>query len=394
MIIRIGDIRFIRQRYRNPNTARNVALIDFLDRRRHDLAILIRNVLIDIPGFQRFAVLIEHRKIIPLIAFAGFPASTIHCVPIRLPVEHTRTTAIRHIGKTFHNSPQTGGLSLNCAAETTDLFLIRTIAVLLAVEVLIRIAESRLNDDDILIVAGTDIIDVRRELIKRTVPERIVRKTNDIEVIDPMILDQGIEETLIERVIAAIRQMNHQLDAAIRIRVTDCLEAARHKLRERLVAIRAWQLADWPEHTALDFVADLDHFRLCTSLLEILDDFLRIVIDIFDQLLLVMLFPGFRRYLLARICPPVTVMEINQYLEAKLMGTLSQLDRTRLGRIAAATRAILRIVPDTDTDPVDAMILHDLELIHLFSINIIEFRTQFFHLRQHRYIGALNEILT
>ena len=187
--------------------------------------------------------------------------------------------------------------------------------------------------------------------------------------------------------------MHHELDAAVGVGFAHGLETRVHEARERLVAIGGRQLADRPEHAVLDLVADLDHFRLAARLLEVLDDLLRVVVDVLDELVFRVVLPRLRRKLLRRVGPPVAVMEVDEDFEAERMGALCHLDGARLVRIATAARAGLRVVPDAQPDPVDAVVLHDLELVHLFSIDIIELRAELLHFRQHRHIRALDEIL-
>ncbi len=104
-----------------------------------------------------------------------------------------------------------------------------------------------------------------------------------------------------------------------------------------------------------------------------------------------MALPGLRRRLLARIRPEITVVEINEHLHAMRMGPLRHGESPRLIGRTAAPRTIGRIVPYPQTDPVDAIFLHDVELIHLRAIDIVELRSTLLHLRRHRDIRALHE---
>ena len=154
--------------------------------------------------------------------------------------------------------------------------------------------------------------------------------------------------------------VDHRLDA--RVRIVHGLEAARNKRGERLAVIRERQLAERPDHAVRDLIADLHHLRQRARRLEVAEHLLRIVVDIPLHLLGVVLFPGLRRPLLAGIRPEIAVVEIDEHLQPERVRALRHRERPLRRRIAAAV-LVGGGVPDTQADPVDAVLLHDGALV-------------------------------
>ena len=99
--------------------------------------------------------------------------------------------------------------------------------------------------------------------------------------------------------------------------------------------------------------------------------------------------PGRRRHLMAGVRPPVTVVEVDEHLEPECMRALRELEGAfRIDK----TTALRRVVENAETDPVHAVVLHDLHLIELRAVHIVVPRARFLHLGQHRDIRALDEI--
>ena len=183
--------------------------------------------------------------------------------------------------------------------------------------------------------------------------------------------------------------MDHGPDALVRI--MHGLEAALHERSQRLAIVGGRQLAERPDHAVRDLVADLHHLRQRSGLLEVAEHFLRIGIDFFLHFHGIVLRPCFRRPLLARIRPEIAVMEIDEYLHAKRMCALRHRQSALRRRIAAAV-FMGWIIPDAQTNPVDAVLLHDGQLVHLRPVHIIELAAQRLQLRQHRNIRALDKV--
>ena len=140
-------------------------MINILDLRCYNLAIFIGDLRKYFPGVQRLAIFIKHGQVIPFISFTGFPTSSIHSIPVRLPIEHACSPAAGHIGQTFHHGSEAGSLPLYRTAESANLFLSRAIAILLLIEVFIGITESRFHDNNILLIAGADVIEIVLQLV-------------------------------------------------------------------------------------------------------------------------------------------------------------------------------------------------------------------------------------
>ena len=203
-------------------------------------------------------------------------------------------------------------------------------------------------------------------------PERVIGKTDNVKIIDAIILYQAVEELAIHPIICTIRQMDHQLNR--RIDVANRLEAAGHELRKSLAIVIARQLANRPHHTIVDFVTNLDHIRHNTLALEIPHDFLGVLVDMLDQLVLIVLLPGIGCILLQRVCPAVTIMEIHQHFKSQCLDALREFYGSHLiGVAATAQNTMFRVIPNAHANPVDPMILHDLEFIHLLAVGIVEF---------------------
>ena len=386
MLVAEHHTREGRQRDWCLHAARGGLRLHVFDCHRHDGLGRIADLVEHIPGLQCLAVLVEHREVLPLVALAVRDARPAHGVPVRLPIEQAEAAPVRHLRQPLHDGAQARGLPLHAGLEAADALLLAAVAVRRAVEVLIRIAKGRLGDDHILAVALAHIVDIFLHGIERAVPERIVAEADDIVVIRRMRF-QHVKETAEQRVVAAIRQVNHDLDLLVRIAHGPF--ARGDEAAEFLSAILRGQLPRRPKHAVLDLVADLHHLGLLARLLEHLQRVARVVIDILLQPRRAVASPGRRRCLMRRVRPPVAVMEVDEHLEPQRMRALRQRQRPFRVDVAAALR---RVVPHAEPHPVHAVVLHDLHLIELRAIHIVELRARGLHLRQHGHIRALDEI--
>ena len=237
MVVRIGHARRLGELHRRTDAALHREVVKGLELRFDRLAVRVRYLAPDVHRLQRLALVVEHREVIPLIALAGLPADTRHRVPVRLPVEDARAAMVRHIDHMLHEVAQARGLPLYRAAVAADALRRLAIGVRHVIKVLVRVAKGRLDHDDVLVVAFRHVVHVLLQLLHRAVPERIVGHADDVKVVDAILLNERVEEVAVNRIIAAIRQVNHRLDLMFRIVVVDGFETCGDHTRELLIAI-------------------------------------------------------------------------------------------------------------------------------------------------------------
>ena len=153
MVVRVRHARRLRQLHRRADTSLGRHAIRLLELRRDGRQALVAHIGKDLPGLERLAAVVEHDEVVPLISLVLERTRARHRVPVRLPVEHADALAARHIREALHDRAQARRLSLHRRAEAADALRLRIIRILRLIEILIRIAERRLDDHDILAVA-------------------------------------------------------------------------------------------------------------------------------------------------------------------------------------------------------------------------------------------------
>ena len=163
---------------------------------------------------------------------------------------------------------------------------------------------------------------------------------------------------------------------------------------------RADQTADFrpvrfPAEAAVGLVADLHHADVHTGFLQQLQRFLCKGIQGITLTVKVKAFPCLGYHLLCGVCPEIAVMEVHQQLHAVFRCPLS--DGHRVVNIAVASavavaRPVKRIVPDADTDIVDAVFGQNAVNILFLSFVVIIPDTALFQRRNAGSIHAQNEI--
>ena len=106
-------------------------------------------------------------------------------------------------------------------------------------------------------------------------------------------------------------------------------------------------------------------------------------------------FPRFGSLLLGGVCPEVGVMEIHQQPHVILGSPLSDLDGRVHCTVAAAVSVSFRVkgvVPDANTDVIDASIMEDFQKILLLSVKIVVNHSAGFLSQQRRYVRAHNKV--
>ena len=79
-----------------------------------------------------------------------------------------------------------------------------------------------------------------------------------------------------------------------------------------------------PQHAVRYLVACLNHVRLGTSILQLLQTVLRVLIDLVGKVSIVQTFPAIGCPLLARIGPCVAIMEVEQEFQSCILDALAK----------------------------------------------------------------------
>lgn len=113
------------------------------------------------------------------------------------------------------------------------------------------------------------------------------------------------------------------------------------------------------------------------------------------ELVVILVFPGFRLELFARIGPEIAVVEIEQQPHALRFNTFGQ--RKRRSEIVGAAavrraRAVFWVDPQAQTHVVDAVLTQNSQRVLRFVVRIVERRALALQLRQRGDIRALNKI--
>jgi hypothetical protein len=145
---------------------------------------------------------------------------------------------------------------------------------------------------------------------------------------------------------------------------------------------RIGQAAIRPEHSADDFVADLNHIGHRTGVAKRADRILGVLFDGRDQFVVRHALPRARDELLLRIGPGVGVMKVEKELKAELLGLFCLCDR-----VFEIVRQAIRRVEQSQADPVVAVVLEDFEARFWLAV-VFEHSAQFFGVREERHVGA------
>ena len=287
-------------------------------------------------------------------------------------------------------------LSLDGGGVTTIFFFFRLEAIFRIVAVIQGISVSGLHHYHVFVIALADIVHIGFQRANRAIPVGVHRQTND--VVRDVTLADFIKPPAEGVVFRAFGQMKHNFNlltaGEIFLQSIDGGIQQPSKTIELAAALPP-AFTFRPQHTAVDFVADLHHIRQHALLLKAGNRVAGIIVDRGFQLRIVQLLPGFRFELLTRIGPEIAVVEIKQQLHPLRFCPLRQRQRRRQIVIAAAVAlafSIFGIHPQAQTNVVHAIGLEDRDRILLLIVVIKELRAVFFRIQQRRDIRAFNKI--
>ncbi len=144
-----------------------------------------------------------------------------------------------------------------------------------------------------------------------------------------------------------------------------------------------------PKHPRTDFITYLNPLGSNSCRFQRIKYIGSMAGDGFLQVGQVQSFPCSRLMLLSRVGPPVTVMEVYHYIHTQPCGTLGF--RHQIGRIAPVIM-FFGIEPYSESNRIQAQILHQLKTIGLHTGGIVEFHTLMFHLRHPTDVGTFSKV--
>ena len=142
--------------------------------------------------------------------------------------------------------------------------------------------------------------------------------------------------------------------------------------RRNIVIVRDFSLR--PEQTVGKFISHLHHGNIDAGIQECLHGFQGVIIDRLLQLLHTVICPCLRLDLFARVCPEIAIVKIEKHAEPCRRHTLCNLKRSFQIILPCAVRFAglrPRIIPQTDTDGINVIALHDRKEIPLLPVIVI-----------------------
>ena len=144
-----------------------------------------------------------------------------------------------------------------------------------------------------------------------------------------------------------------------------------------------------PQHACRGLVAHLHPSRRDAVVLQQLQHVAGVIGHILQHLLVFMPRPRGRHILLARVCPPVRVMEVHHHLHPQCLGTQCLHEQVVL--VAPAT-VLLWVHPHTQSDGVEPHLLHQRRGLALLACIVIHFQAALLHLRAPADVGTEKEV--
>ena len=149
-------------------------------------------------------------------------------------------------------------------------------------------------------------------------------------------------------------------------------------------------------HGTVGLIANLHHTHIHTGIHQFLQGFFCVLIQGFGLLVNIHSLPCLRCHLLAGVCPEVGIMEIHQQLHARRRCPLANgngIFNIAVAAAVAVARCVEGIVPDADTDVVDAVFTEDLIDILFGAFVVIVLHAALFQRGHAGGIHAHDEIL-
>ena len=149
--------------------------------------------------------------------------------------------------------------------------------------------------------------------------------------------------------------------SCFRLSVSNSLDTRLQKSSQSIKFSPAFspRLAIRPEHSAIQFIADLNHIRINVQLLHFRQNVLCIVVQCRIHFFKGQTLPCFRKILFPRINPKITVVKIQQHLKSQIFCSFCKVNR-RFQIICPCSITfsitIIRILPQTQSNIVDTII--------------------------------------
>jgi hypothetical protein len=185
-----------------------------------------------------------------------------------------------------------------------------------------------LGQDQVPAVAGREVVEVGPERGQRTVPERVVRQADHVEL-DALGEDVVIEVPGVAIRSAAVDVDHHRQRVAGRVALAGPGDAGleQHGELRPVLAIGPVHLTEREQHPVGDLVADLHHVHRRALPGERRDGVPGVRTDGAGQRRQALPGPRARNRLLARIRPEVRVVQVQQHLHARLLRAPTQRQR-------------------------------------------------------------------
>ena len=361
-------------------------------------------------GFQRVSLRVEQRLIVAGTAAVieagivgvvvrsvgacpsgavGFPEGTLFCLrltgdgdPCRLPVKYADGAAAQ-IGHGLDHVGQLPRLPLH--GEGVGLFIGQLLsdAVAAAVGILNGIGIGGLRDHDLFAAAVYDRLKLRFQIFQRTVPEGIVGGGEHVIVHAVHIQRRGIMPIFLRLRVGVVDG-----DQDIGVRVPDGFCRGRH---QRVLSGHG----SFSAEAVRRLVAHLNHADGHARILNFPDALHGVIVNGLLLFFQRQRLPRFGSLLLGGIRPEVGVMEIHQQPHVILGSPFPDLDGRVHRTVAAAVsipRRVKGVVPDADTDVIDARFMEDFQKILRLSVKIVVNHSAGLLGQQRRYVCAHNEI--
>ena len=182
-------------------------------------------------------------------------------------------------------------------------------------------------DNQFLSITDCNIIHIVLKHLQSSVPERIIRQSDIIEVLSSFHI--MVKPVTIQCIVSAIVQMNHKRN--IRLYLTAGTNSRADKFCNIIVI---WQLSFRPQKTVGKLISNLDHSYIHAGIQYFLKGIFCEIIYCFFQFFHAVRSPCLWLDLFSRVCPEITVVEVEQYPQSGICHSFS--DRNRFCQIVVS----------------------------------------------------------
>ena len=322
------------------------------------LACVVRVVFCGIGGCPAGAILFPNCRVF-------LPAFAANRDPGALPIAYANAV-FDLVGRRIDKVNHVVGLSLD-----SEWVFLHTVAARVAKEVgvLVAVGIGGLDDHGLFAIGIGNIVKHVGKVFKSAVPRGIVGGSENVVIH----LLRGEVVAVILIIGSLLRVGEVDCNKGVGANLTGGLTARLHKLGNVHPALEAAEIA-------VCLIADLHHADVNACFDKLFKTLLGVIVKGLGHFGGIHALPRLGNHLLCRVGPEVGVMEVDKQLHAVLCSTLTDLDSVVDITVTAAVALailVIRIVPDSDTDVIYAVVRKNFIYVLLCAVKIVVFHTAF-----------------